>query len=147
MRKITLLVALAIILVYSVAFADWEKIIAQEIDGYIFNLSGDGKMVPYKPQFEITYYIIGDEVRRVGVYDIKTKEIIPDNTVYKIQRQLWSDPTKKLSTQADLNNPNIRAIGQPGTDSIEILTIGEEFVLSVRSTGNHLTISKLKRIK
>jgi hypothetical protein len=147
MRNITFLVALAIILVHSVAFADSEKIIAIEIDGYNYNLSGDGKMEPYKPEFEITYVRVKDEVCRVGVYNTRTKEVIPDNTIYKIQRELWSDTTKKISTQADLGIPNIRAIGQPGTDSIEILTIGEEFVLSVRSTGNHLTISKLKRIK
>ncbi|OPX96685.1 MAG: hypothetical protein A4E59_01025 [Syntrophorhabdus sp. PtaB.Bin027] len=146
MRKTTLFIGIVILLFHGVAFADWEKIVAKEIDGYFYNLS-DSKMEPYKPEFEITYHRIGDEIRRVGVYNTRTKEIIPDDTVYKIQRQLWSDPTKKLSLQATFDKMNIRAIGQPGTDSIEILTFGKDFVLSVRSTGDHLTISKLKRIK
>jgi hypothetical protein len=43
-------------------------------------------MVSFKPEFEVTYERMGDEISRIGVYNTKTKEIIKDNAVYKIQR-------------------------------------------------------------
>jgi len=43
-------------------------------------------MVSFKPEFEVTYERMEDEISRIGVYNTKTKEIIKDNTVYKIQR-------------------------------------------------------------
>jgi len=51
-----------------------------------YNLDGDWKMVSFKPEFEVTYERMGDEISRIGVYNTKTKEIIKDNAVYKIQR-------------------------------------------------------------
>lgn len=66
------------------------------------------------------------------------------DTVYQIQRQLSSDPNKGLSLGG---KPIIRAIGQPGTDAVEILMIGETFIQSVKSTSDYFVISRLKRFK
>ena len=68
-----------------------------------------------------------------------------DNTVYQIQRQLWSDPVQGIITR--VVKPSVRAIGQPGADAVEIFVIDDTFVQSVRSTGAYFVISRLKRIK
>ncbi|MBT73998.1 MAG: hypothetical protein CMQ15_18510 [Gammaproteobacteria bacterium] len=117
-----------------------ETITAHEIVGYFYS---DGEMKASKGQFEITYYIEGDTVTRTRVYDFKSKKVIPDNTIYFIQRQLMSDPSQKLPLRKQV----IRAIGQPGLDAVEILVIAETYIQSVKSTSNYFVISRLKRIK
>lgn len=69
---------------------------------------------------------------------------MPDGTVYQIQRQLVSDPSKGLSLTG---TPIIRAIGQPGTDAIEILVIGETYIQIVKSTADYFVVSRQKRIR
>lgn len=140
MTKSTILFALVACLVCSVTLAG-ETITAQEVEGYFY---ADGEMKRSEGPFEITYYIEGNIVTRTRVYDLNKKQVIPDDTVYQIQRQLLSDPTKGLSLSG---KPIIRAIGQPGTDAVEILTIGETFIQSVKSTSDYFVISRLKRIK
>ncbi len=140
MTRPAFLIALVLILAGRGALAG-ETITAQEVEGYFY---ADGEMKRSKGQFEITYYIEGDTVTRTRVYDLNRKEVIPDNTVYRIQRQLWSDPTKGL---LPLHPPVIRAVGQPGTDAIEILVIGETFIQSVKSTSDYFVISRYKRVR
>ena len=134
------LIGLFASLICTTAFAG-ETITAQEVEGYFY---ADGEMKRSEPQFEITYYVEGDTVTRTRVYDINKKAVTPDNTVYQIQRQLASDPTKGLSPSG---KPIIRAIGQPGTDALEMLVIGETFIQFVKSTSDYLVISRLKRMK
>ena len=143
MMKWAFLIMLASLLACSAALAG-ETITAQEVEGYFY---ADGEMKRSKGQFEITYYIEGDTITRTRVYDINKKEVIPDDTVYRIQRQLWSDPSKRLSLPAVSGNSVIRAVGQPGTDAIEILMISNTFIQSVKSTSDYFVISRLKRIK
>ena len=111
------------------------------MEGYFY---ADGEIKRTKGQFEITYYVEGDTVTRTRVYDLDKKQVIPDDTVYQIQRQLVSDPSKGLSLSG---KPIIRAIGQPGSDGVEILVIGETFIQSVKSTADYFVISRQKRIK
>jgi hypothetical protein len=87
------LIGLFASLICTTAFAG-ETITAQEVEGYLY---ADGEMKRSHPQFENTYYVEGDTVTRTRAYDINKKEIVPDNTVYQIERQLVSDPTKGLS--------------------------------------------------
>ena len=143
MVKWALLIMLASLLACSAALAG-ETITAQEVEGYFY---ADGEMKRSKGQFEITYYIEGDTITRTRVYDINKKEVVPDDTVYRIQRQLWSDPGNRLSLPAVSGNSVIRAVGHPGTDAIEILMIGDTFIQSVKSTSDYFVISRLKRIK
>ncbi len=140
MTKTTSLIALIVLFACGVAFAG-ETITAQELEGYFYR---DGKMKRSKGAFEITYYMEGNTVTRTRVYDISKKQVIPDDTVYQIQRQLSSDPSNKRSS---LGPPVIRAIGQPGLDAIEILMIGDTFIQSVKSTSDYFVISRQKRIR
>jgi hypothetical protein len=140
MSRPAFLFAMVILLACKGALAG-ETITAQEVEGYFY---ADGKMTRSKGQFEITYYIEGNTVTRTRVYDLNKKQVIPDDTVYLIQRQLSSDPTKGLSITG---KPIIRAIGQPGLDALEILMISETVIQSVKSTSDYFVISRLKRIK
>jgi hypothetical protein len=140
MMKPAFLIALVVFFVCRVAFAG-ETITAQEVEGYFY---ADGEMKRSTGHVEITYYVEGDTVTRTRVYNLDKKQVIPDNTVYQIQHQLWSDPSKGLSFS---EKPIIRAIGQPGTDAVEILMIGETFIQSVKSTADYFVISRQKRIK
>lgn len=140
MMRPAFLIVLVVFFVCRVAFAG-ETITAQEVEGYFY---ADGKMKRSKGLFEITYYVEGDTVSRMRVYDLDKKQVIPDDTVYQIQRQLVSDPSKGLSFSG---KPIIRAIGQPGTDAVEILMIGGTFIQSVKSTADYFVISRQKRIK
>ena len=140
MTKTTSLIALMVLFACGVAFAG-ETITAQELEGYFYR---DGKMERSKGAFEITYYMEGNTVTRTRVYDISKKQVIPDDTVYQIQRQLSSDPSNKRSS---LGPQVIRAIGQPGLDAIEILMIGDTFIQSVKSTSDYFVISRQRRIR
>ncbi len=140
MTRPTFLIALVVLLTCRLALAG-ETISAQEVEGYFY---ADGAMKRSKGQFEITYYLEGNTITRTRVYDLNKKEVIPDDTVYQIQRRLLSDPTKGLSLG---RKPVIRAIGQPGSDAIEILMIGEVFIQSMKSTSDYFVISRQKRIK
>ena len=140
MTKSAFLIVLIMLLGCSAAFAG-ETITAQQVEGYFY---ADGEMERFKGQFEITYYIEGNTITRTRVYDLHKKQVIPDDTIYQIQRQLLSDPTKGASLGG---KPIIRAIGQPGLDAMEILMIGDTFIQSVKSTSDYLVISRLKRIK
>lgn len=140
MIRFAFLFALAMILSCTAALAE-ETVTAQEVESYFYR---DGKMERSKGQFEVTYYVEGDTITRTRVYDINKKEVIPDNTVYQIQRQLLSDPSIGLTL---LGKPVIRAIGQPALDAVEILVIGETFIQSARSSGDYFVITRSKRIK
>jgi hypothetical protein len=140
MMKPAFLIALVVFFECRVAFAG-ETITAQEVEGYFY---ADGEMKRSTGQVEITHYVEGDTVTRTRVYNLDKKQVIPDNTVYQIQRQLWSDPSKGLSFS---EKPIIRAISQPGTDAVEILMIGETFIQSMKSTADYFVISRQKRIK
>lgn len=140
MTRLWLLLALALLSVCKSAFGA-ETIYAQEVESYFY---ADGDMKRSPGQFEITYFVDGNTVTRTRVYDIQKKEVIPDDTVYRIQNQLSSDPTKGSSL---FGPPVVRAIGQPGTDAVEILVIGDTFIQSVKSTSDYFVISRFKRTK
>lgn len=141
MGKVVILLALVVFLVCGDTLAG-ETITSLEVEGYFY--STNGEMKRSNPQFEFTYYIEGNTIIRTRVYDLNRKQVITDDTVYQIQRQLMSDPSKGLSLSGI---PVIRAIGQPGTDAIEILVIGEKFIQTVKSTSDYFVISKQKRLK
>lgn len=140
MTRSAFMIAVIMFLACRVALAG-ETITAQEVEGYFY---ADGEMKRSKGQFEITYYLEGNTITRTRVYDLNKKQVIPDDTVYQIQRQLLSDPSKGLSLGG---KSVIRAIGHPGLDAVEILMIAETFIQSVKSTSDYFVISRQKRIK
>ena len=102
-----------------------------------------------EPQFEITYFINGDSITRTRVYDFKKKEVIPDNTTYNIQRQLFSDVLSPMheADKALGGKDVIRAIGQPGMDAVETVVISGDYINSYKSTSDYLVISRQKIIR
>jgi hypothetical protein len=86
----------------------------------------------------------GDTVTRIKVLDLKYNEIHYDKTAFHVERKLRSDPSKGLATKG---KGVVRAIGLCGIDGVEILSITEEFMVSVKSTSDFFEISRSKRIK
>ena len=118
-----------------------QTISTKEVQGFFY---ADGKMEESDAQFEITYFVEGDKITRTRVYDFKKKQVMPDSTVYQIQRQLLSDPAHPVhKTDKALGGKDvIRAIGQPGLDAIETIVITEQNVTSYKSTSDYLVISR-----
>jgi hypothetical protein len=119
-----------------------ETIYAKETNSFFYK---NGKIEQSEGQFENTYLFEGNKIIRTRVYNIKNKEIITDNTIYTIHKGLASDPNMNLSSKKSI----IRALGQPGTDAIEILVIdfnGSQ-MNSIKSTADYFVISHYKIIK
>lgn len=140
MVRIPAVVTLIALLGSGFVFAG-EMITFQEQESYFY---ADGKMERSEGRFESVYYMEGNTITRIQVLDLTNKEIQYDNTKFYIERQLRSDPTKGLAIQS---KAVVRAIGRPGIDGVEILSITEQFMQSVKSTSNYFVISRLKRIK
>jgi len=119
-----------------------DTIYAKETNSFFYK---DGKIKQSEGQFENTYILEGNKIIRTRVYNIKNNEIIPDNTIYTIHKGLSSDPNMNMSTK----NPIIRALGQPGTDAIEILAIDFNAgrMDSIKSTANYFVISHYNIVK
>ncbi len=113
----------------------------QEMESYFYV---DGKMERSKGRFESVYFIEGDTITRIKVFDSKTNEIHFDKTAFYIERQLRSDPSKGLAARG---NGVVRAVGRPGIDGVEILSITGEFLMSVKSTSDFFEISRSKRVR
>ncbi len=121
--------------------AGGQTITTSETETYFY---ADGEMKRSKGTFEMTYYLEGDTVTRTRVYDVVKQEVIPDNTVYLIMRHLSSDPS---TNKSGVFPAVIRAIGNPGSDAVEILVIGDTFVQATKSTSDYFVISRQKRLK
>ncbi|MDZ4209981.1 MAG: hypothetical protein U1C56_02270 [Candidatus Curtissbacteria bacterium] len=140
MKKILILVFLLVPCRFAIC---GETIHTKEVESFFY---ADGKMERSEGNFEITYYLEGDSITRTRVFNLSKKEVIPDDTVYYRQSKLNSDPKSPLHLST-FDNAVIRAIGQPGTDAVEILSITDDFVLSCKSTNDYFVISRAKRIK
>ena len=113
----------------------------QELENYFYV---DGKMERSEGRFESVYFIEGDTITRIKVFDSKTNETHFDKTTFYIERKLRSDPTKGLASQS---KGIVRALGRPGIDGVEILSITEQFMISVKPTSDFFEISRSRRIK
>lgn len=113
-----------------------EVITAIEVESCFY---ADGKMECSKGQFKNTYYRDGDKIIRTNVFNRKNKESLSDNTVYSVIGDLVSDPRHndgKLMPQV------VRAIGFPGADAVELVTIGKDFIQAVKSTSDYFVITR-----
>ncbi len=113
-----------------------ETITATEVETCFYT---DGKMECSKGEFRITYYREGDRIIRTNVYNLKKNKSFSDNTVYSVMGDLVSDPRHK---DRKLLPHVIRAIGFPGADAVEILTIGKDFIQAVKSTSDYFVINR-----
>ena len=89
------------------------------------------------------YYEIdlqNNTIKRTKVIIMKTGEIIPDDTEYKIISPI-SQKTIISGEQA------IYAIGKPGWNAYELLTISKDSVMSAKSTGDYILIFNSKIIE
>lgn len=121
-----------------------QTIVGVEVQGYFY---ADGVMKESEPQFEITYVREGNVITRSLVYDRLQKKAIPDDTKYLVQTQLATHPVGPGEKPQYGAMPVIRAIGQPGTDAIEVLVVTKDFIQSCKSTADYFVISRLKRLK
>lgn len=118
-----------------------EIVTFQELESYFYV---DGKMERSEGRFESVYFMEGDTITRIKVIDLKINETHFDKTTFYIERQLRSDPTKRLAIQG---KGVVRAVGRPGIDGVEILSITEQFMVSVKSTSDRFVISRSMRVK
>ncbi len=118
-------------------------IVSHEEEKYFFE---GGRMSRFEGQFEHTYFL--DNVKgvlvRTRTYDYRAKRITPDETVYRIERSLHSDPTN--SDRYSLT-PVIRAIGVPDGDHVETLTVTDKEVVSSLAAPGKLILSRSRRLK
>jgi hypothetical protein len=130
-----------IILLSGPAFCG-QTIYAKETKGVFYQ---NGKIKQTEGQFENTYLLEDNKIIRTLVFNKNTKETISDNTIYTIHRGLSSDPTKNMPGHKYI----IRALGQPGTDAIEILVINfdKNQMESIKSTSDYFVISHYQIIK
>ncbi len=138
MVKLTSMLTLMMLLGTGSACAE-EMMIFQELESYLY---ADGKMERSEGRFEMVYYVEGDTITRIRIIDLKTNEIHSDKTTFHIDRKLRSDPTKG---PANPGKAVVRAIGRTGIDGVEILSITDQFMVSVKSTSDLFEISRLKR--
>lgn len=120
-----------------------ETIVAHETEKYFYS---DGKMDKFEGQYENTYYLDLEKgtLTRTRVYDYQTRKIRPDETVYPLETSLRSHPTHAIR----YGLPQvIRAVGRPDKDSVEIVTIDDDYVTTSTSTSKNFVISRAKRLK
>jgi hypothetical protein len=125
-----------------------QTIVGVEVESYFY---ADGQMKRGAGQFENTYLVQKDKIIRTRVYDQAKKEVIPDDTEYRILSNLTSHP-ERLPQVDDQRGPGrlpavIRAVGMPGSDAVEVLVIGPDFIQACKSTSDYFVVSRLKRIK
>jgi len=113
----------------------------RELESFFY---ADGKLERFEGRYECVYFMEGDTITRIKVFDSKTNETHLDKTIFYIERQLRSDPSKGLAARG---RGVVRAVGRPGIDGVEILSITGEFLMSVKSTSDFFEISRSMRVR
>ncbi len=137
MRKILSLIVF--ILLYSVVYSNaWAYFIVALEQGSVL-YDKNNKLTKDKPMNKV-YYEVDEQkgiITRTKVVIIKTGEIIPDATVYQIV-----SPKEQQSIVS--RDRVIHAVGQPGLNAYELLTIAPKSVMSAKSTGDYVVIFNSK---
>ena len=120
-----------------------QTIVTHETERYFYK---NGFMEKYDGQYEYTYLVDleNGKLTRTRIYDYQTRKITPDETVYRVEKEINSYPTQ--SPRYNLP-PMIKATAQTGSDDVELLVIEEDFVHSALSSGRQLIVSRAKRLK
>jgi hypothetical protein len=120
-----------------------ETIVAREEEKYFYE---GGRFERYEGQYEKTYFldVKDDKLVRTRLYDYQAKKITPDETSYRIQKQLQSYP---LSAPRYGLEPVVTAFGQPDADTVEMLVIDKDSVQTVTAAGGRLVVARAKRLR
>jgi hypothetical protein len=118
-----------------------------------FSLCAEGKCETEKNGDEVIYDVDLEKfiiIRKAVVnYSIKDSALggglQSDNTIYKIvhdQKTTFSQGGKPVTQRI------LKAVGQPGTiDGFETIVIGEDFIITSRSSSNYFVIYQYQRLK
>ena len=126
-----------------------STIVAREVPGWFYS---NGKMSPSEPQFELVFEVHDSSVVRKTVKNIKTGEVLTDNTQYRFLTRLATYDRsaltfKTLTDQLRPLSPVVRAIGQPGADAVEILFIGPDWIQTVKTVQDYMVIYRYRRLQ
>jgi len=147
--RLLLLCTAFLLCIADVAQSQTPTIVAREVSGWFYS---DGKMERSEPTFEYVIEIAGDKLIRRSVRNIETGKTEVDDTEYEIVTSLSShDPTalrfKKLADADRPLGPVLRAIGNPGSDAVEILFVGPDWLQSVKTVKDYMVIQRFKRLQ
>ena len=124
-------------------------IVAREVDGWFYS---DGVMKQSLPTFELVYEVTDSSLVRRTIRNLITGEVLTDNTTYVLLRNVPSFQQnrvallfKKLTDQERAAGPVIRAIGQPGSEAVEVLYVGHDWMQSVKTLRDYMVISRYRR--
>ena len=120
-----------------------QTIVTHETERYFYK---NGIMERYDGQNEYTYLVDLERgiLTRTRIYDYQSKKITPDETSYRIEKELNSYPLQ--SPRYNLP-PMIKATAKVGNDDVELLVVEEDYVHTTLSTGRQLVVSRAKRLK
>ena len=140
-KSLNLLLLIAFLIFPKTVLA--ETIVAHETEKYFYK---DGNMKKFEGQYENTYYLDMEKgtLTRTRVYDYQTRKITPDETVYQLETTLRSHPTHAIHFGL---SQVIRGVGRPDKDSVEIVSIDDDFVTVSTSTADNFVMSRAKRLK
>ncbi|MFH1075894.1 MAG: hypothetical protein V1753_03495 [Pseudomonadota bacterium] len=95
----------------------------------------NNKVEKDKPKNKL-YYEVDERnkiIKRVKVIQLDTGQTFPDDTIYHI----ISAPYHRSILS---NEKVIHAVGQPGLNAFELLTISSKSIMSAKSTGDYFVI-------
>jgi len=136
MKKQAILI-ISLLFYASLSFAG-DVITAKEVQSCFY---AEGKMRCSDGEYKNTYYRDGDKIIRTNVFHLGKKESVSDDTVYKVIGELSSDPRNNTGA---LFPQVTRAIGFPGADAVEIISIEKNYIQAVKSTSNYFVVSRFK---
>jgi hypothetical protein len=147
--RLFLLCAALLLSIEDTAQSQTPTIVAREVSGWFYS---DGTMERSEPTFEYVIEIAGDKLVRRSVRNIQNGKTEVDDTEYEIVTNVSShDPAalrfKRLSEAERPQSPVLRAVGMPGSDAIEILFVGPDWLQSVKTVKDYMVIQRFTRIQ
>jgi len=128
-----------------------RTIVARGTDSWFY---ADGRMKQGAPEFELVFEVTDTSVIRRTIRNVSTGETLSDVTEYFFMMGVPSFRTareslvfRKLSPAERRESPAVRAMGQPGSEAIEILYIGPDWMQSVKTVADYMVIERYARIQ
>ena len=127
--------------------AQAETIVAREVPGWFY---ADGVMRQEKPTFECVYEIDGSDLVRRAVRNLSTGKTEVEDTRYSLLTDVTSFNLealrfRKLAPSERRRAPVVRAIGRPGTDAVEIVFVGPDWIQTVKTVRDYMVIQRYVR--